>query len=146
MFTWRDGADIRRVWLQNDLVLQPTSENAPDDVVLHFGDEESIVARSARHNGQHVEPVFRSAGGILMTLPGGVVLILSESWDSARVSGLFEQQGIDSGRVEPMGFAPNAFLVGTEPGFASLALANSLAVIDGVEAAIPNWRSEMMLE
>ena len=146
LYTWRDGEATRRVWLQNGLLVQPSSEDGPDDVVLRNWGGESVVARSAKHAGQRTEPVFRSEGGILMTLPGGVILVLEEGWDAARVSRFFQEQGIGSGRAEPMDFVPNAFLVETEPGFPSLTLADSLAGVEGVVIAIPNWRSEVVLQ
>ena len=112
--TGRDGEATRRVWLQNGLVVQRSSEDGPDDVVLRSSGGESVVARSAKHAGQHTEPVFRSEGGILMTLPGGVLLVLEESWDAAGVNRFFQEQGIAKERAAPMDYAPNAFLVETE--------------------------------
>ena len=59
--TWEDGDRSMRVLLQNDLVVQKTAANTPDDVVVVSGADS--------------RPVFRSeSGGGLMTLPGGVLL------------------------------------------------------------------------
>lgn len=136
LYTWRDGEHTRSVWLQ------PGREDGTGDAVLSGPSSEGI----AEHANQSAGPVFLSEGGILMTLPGGVVLVLEESWDSARVSRFLREQGIAAGRVAPRDYVPNAFLVATEPGFASLTLANSLAEVEGVVIASPNWRAEVALQ
>ena len=87
--TWQDGDNTRRVWLQNGLVVQPRSKDAPDDVVLRSAGGEIIVERPAKHNEQQTPPVFRSESGILMTLSGGVILVLEESWAAPRVAQFF---------------------------------------------------------
>ena len=89
------------------------------------------------------EPMFRSSSGELMTLPGGVVLVLDASWDGAAVEGFFAQHGIGQSRLTEQSFGTNAFLVDTEPGLPSLELANTLAVQDGVRISSPNWRREV---
>ena len=89
------------------------------------------------------EPVFRTESGALMTLPGGVVLVLDASWDEATVEGFFAEHGIARSSVTEQSFGANAFLVDTEPGFPSLELANTLAVQDGVRISSPNWRREV---
>ena len=89
------------------------------------------------------EPVFRTESGALMTLPGGVVLVLDASWDEVAVEGFFAQHGIAQSSVTEQSFGANAFLVDTEPGFPSLELANTLAVQDGVRISSPNWRREV---
>ena len=90
-----------------------------------------------------VEPVFRTESGALMTLPGGVILVLDASWDGAAVSAFFAQHGIARSSVTEQSFGANAFLVDTEPGLPSLELANALAVQDGVRISSPNWRREV---
>ena len=89
------------------------------------------------------EPVFRTESGELMTLPGGVVLVLDASWDEAAVEGFFAEHGIARSSVTEQSFGANAFLVDTEPGFPSLELANTLAMQDGVRISSPNWRREV---
>ena len=89
------------------------------------------------------ELVFRTASGELMTLPGGVILVLDASWDQAAVEGFFAQHGIAQSSVTEQSFGANAFLVDTEPGLPSLELANALAVQDGVRISSPNWRREV---
>ena len=89
------------------------------------------------------EPVFRTESGALMTLPGGVVLVLDASWDEAAVEGFFAEHGIARSGVTEQSFGANAFLVDTERGLPSLELANTLAVQDGVRISSPNWRREV---
>ena len=88
-------------------------------------------------------PVFRSSAGALMTLPGGVILLLDGSWDQSRIDGFFAEQKIVRSRVTEQTFADNAFFVTTAPGFPSLELANALAGQDGVLISSPNWRREV---
>ncbi len=143
-YTWRDGDLTRRARLQPHLVLQRSSANAKDDVVLHDDGRESIVERRARH-AEGGPPVFRNEGGSLMTLPGGVLLVLDPGWDETRINRFFSANAIKPDRVTAQAFADNAFLVATEPGWASLELANALAEQDGVLIASPNWRSQITL-
>ena len=89
------------------------------------------------------EPVFRTSSGSLMTLPGGVLLKLDGSWDQTRVASFFAAHDIERSRVTEQSFGVNAFFVDTAPGFASLDLANALAVQDGVLISSPNWRREV---
>ena len=84
-------------------------------------------------------PVFRSQSGSLMTLPGGVLLALDETWSEAETDAFFENNGIDRDRVSELDYVANGFFVETEPGFPSLDLANALAEQDGVWVASPNW-------
>ena len=145
LYTWDDGGATRRVWLRSDLVVQPSSENTNRDAVVRDGGGESIVKSGPRHNEANSEPVFRTESGQLATLPGGIIIVLDRSWDRARVDAFFATRGIDPARVHDLTFAPNAFLVETEPGLPSLELANTLAGLDGVIISSPNWRSELVL-
>ena len=129
--TWQDGGRTSFAWLQNDLVLQQTSENTADDVIVREGHTESIVERQPRHDQQDTQPVFRSDSGSIVTLPGGVLLVLDGEWSQTRVDTFFAGQGIAANRVEQQGFVPNAFLIETAPGFPSLELANVLADEEG---------------
>ena len=145
VYTWQDGDRTERALLQAELVLQSNDENRADDEVIARGDSESVVRRQPRHDEAAAKPVFRSPGGDLMTLPGGVLLALDAGWDRARVDRFFSDNGIDQGRVEERDFAVNAFFVTTQPGFPSLTLANELAALDGVLISSPNWRTEAVL-
>ena len=125
--TWEDGDRTMRVVLQNDLVVQKTAANTPEDVVVSEGAGDSVVRKQARH-GPDALPVFRSESGAgLMTLPGGVLLALDPAWDDAQVEEFFSNNEISAERVSELGFLQNGFLIETEPGFPSLELANQLA-------------------
>ena len=144
-YTWHDGDRLVRVRLQADLVAQPSSANTNDDVVARDDGETSVVWKQPRHEVAETDPVFRSQGGDLMTLPGGVLLMLDAAWDQTRVNRFFSDNGIDSSGVQRRDFAVNGFLVETEPGFPSLNLANRLAGQEGVLISSPNWRTEVSL-
>ena len=137
-YVWRDGDRVRRARWQPDLVLQPSSDNRDDDVVVRDFGSESVVERRSRHAGRAVLPVFRDEGGGLMTLPGGVLVVLDPGWDVVRVNRFFSANGIKRSRVIEQAFADNAYLVETDPGFPSLELANALADLDGVVLSSPN--------
>ena len=139
VYEWLDGDRTRRVWLQNDLVLEERGQAPDDQVILRFGGDQDIVNREGRHDGVETQPVFRSESGDVMTLPGGVLLVLDPTWDDQAVKAFFAAHGIPKSRVEDQAFAANAFLVDTPPGLPSLELANRLAGEDGVVVSSPNW-------
>ena len=139
VYTWQDGKATRRVILQDDLVFQRAADRQPGDVVIASVGEDSIVRREARH-GADAGPVFRSeSGGELMTLPGGVLVLLNPAWDQSEVTSFFDRNTIAADRRSPLGALTNGFQIETEPGFPSLNLSNALAGQDGVVLANPNW-------
>ena len=140
-YTWQDGDQARRVWLQNDLAVEKSGVSADGEGVA-WGDDETIVEKQGRHKGASSPPVFRSSSGGLMTLPGGVLLALDRDWDQTRINAFFATHGIEMSRVETRAFTINAFFITTEPGFPSLNLANTLSSQDGVVLASPNWQTE----
>ena len=143
VYTYEDGDRTIRVVLQEDLAVQKTVENTPEDVVVLKGIHDSIVLKGAKH-GDDVPPVFRSeAGGGLMTLPGGVMLALDPDWDQTAVDDFFSQNDISTDRVSELGFLENGFFIETEPGFESLELANALAAQPGVVISSPNWQTQV---
>lgn len=143
VYTWEDGDRTLRVALQDDLVVQKTAANAPDDVMVVKTASDSIFRKQVKH-AQDARPVFRSeSGGGLMTLPGGVLLALYPEWDQGTVDSFFLRNGISTDRTSVLGFIPNSFLVETDPGFPSLELANALAGQDGVLISSPNWWREV---
>ena len=91
------------------------------------------VLRELRATGQ---PVFRSDSGELMALPGGVLVLLQSDTDPAE---LLAPEGVAPGRIQPLGGLPDAWVVQTEPGLASLELANRLAELEEVLLSQPNW-------
>ena len=143
VYTWEDGDRTVRAVLQTDLVVQETTSNKPEDVVVERGTSNSIVLRSEGH-GQAHGPVFRSeSGGGLMTLPGGVVLVLDQEWSQSRVEEFFSENSIPADRWSALESLDNGFLVQAEPGFPSLELANELAAQEGVVISSPNWWREV---
>ena len=95
---------------------------------------------ASQERGGDAGLVFRSeSSGELMTLPGGVLLVLDPSWVASDADGFFSRNGIAPVRVTELDLAENAYFVKTEPGFPSLRLANALAVQEGVQISSPNW-------
>ena len=142
-YTWQDGDRTLTVHLQTELAVQKGAPGSTADVVARDGSGGSIVRKAVGSRAASDElPVFRSESGRLMTLPGGVLLILDPEWSEAQVKSFFSENGIKMGRVSELGYVDNGFFVETEPGFPSLTLANSLAERDGVEVSSPNWSRE----
>ena len=141
--TWEDGDRTLTVLLQDDLVVQKTSEVTATDVVVAKGVVNSIVEKQTGQ-GSDAGPVFKSeSGGELMTLPGGVLLALDPTWDETQVEDFFSENGISADQVSELDFIPNGFVVETDAGFPSLDLANELAAQDGVAISSPNWSREV---
>ena len=137
-YTWHDGDRTLTVLLQDDLTVTQDGDIAS---------KEDIAARTTRSDTVDKAasaglPVFRSQSGSLMTLPGGVLLALDETWTIAETDAFFARNGIDTARVSELDYVANGFLVETEPGFPSLELANALAAQAGVWVSSPNWWSD----
>ena len=142
-YSWEDGDRTLNVVLQEDLVVQKTSEVTAADVVVSKGVVDSIVQKQTGH-GADAGPVFKSeSGGELMTLPGGVLLALDPTWNEAQVEDFFSENGISADQVSELDFIENGFVVETESGFPSLDLANELAAHDGVLISSPNWSRQV---
>ena len=142
-YSWEDGDRTLNVVLQEDLVVQKTSEVTAADVVVSKGVVDSIVEKQAGH-GAGAGPVFKSeSGGEIMTLPGGVLLALDPNWDETQVEDFFSENGISADQVSELDFIPNGFVIETGSGFPSLDLANELASQDGVLISSPNWSREV---
>ena len=153
-YTYRDGDRTLKVVLQEDLVLTRAQVAAGDDseVLASVGDAVILRLQPAEDDPTAVssasgalaarppdaQPVFRSEGGMLMALPGGVIVLFDEEWDAARAMGFFAAEGISRDRVSELPLH-NGYLVATAPGFPSLELANRLADSPGVEVSSPNW-------
>ena len=136
-YTWQDGDDTRTVRLESSLTVTPGS-----------GDDDgraSVVPRSEQGAGAGSLPVFRSGSGALMTLPGGILLLLDPDWDEARIDQFFADHQISQDRVSERAFGENAFFVETALGFPALELANALAGQTGVLVSSPNWKREATL-
>ena len=141
-YAWQDGDRTMTVKLQTDLVVEKESGGLPRDAVSANEGGTNVVRSADGQSKSDTLPVFRSESGALMTLPGGVLLVLSPEWSQAETNAFFANNGIKLDRVSELDYAANGFFVETEPGFPSLDLANSLAVQDGVEISSPNWGRE----
>ena len=134
VYIWYDGDRTMRVRLVPEAAQKPGMETDQD-------------VSSQDRSGDDAEPAFRSeSGGELMTLPGGVLLVLDRSWTGSDADGFFSRNDVAPDKVTELAFAENAYFVETEPGFPSLRLANALAVQDGVEISSPNWTTESFTE
>ena len=142
-YSWEDGDRTLNVVLQEDLVVQKTSEITNEDVVVVKGVADSIVQKQTRHDAG-AGPVFKSeSGGEIMTLPGGVLLALNPDWDESQVDEFFTQNNISTDRVSELDFIENGFVIETGSGFPSLNLANELVEEDGVLISSPNWSRQV---
>ena len=131
VYTWRDGDRIMTVRLEPG----ESAEKSPP-----VGDGKGVRTVDRSDAG----PVFRSeSGGGLMTLPGGVLLVLDPSWTGSDANAFFSRNAIKRSRVTELTFTKNAYFVETAPGLPSLQLANSLAEQEGVNISSPNWMSEV---
>ena len=141
-YTWQDGDRTMTVKLQADLVVEKDSGGLPRDVVPPDEGGTNVVRSADGQSKSDILPVFRSESGALMTLPGGVLLVLSSEWSQAETNAFFSDNGIKMDRVSELDYVANGFFVETDPGFPSLDLANALAVQEGVEVSSPNWGRE----
>ena len=164
VYMWQDGDRTEGARLQLDLVvLDDGAIVSRDDIVAGTGNEQN-VPRSADGGGKSdgaggggksdgtgggqsgstsgSNPVFLSESGELMTLPGGIVVVLDPEWDTDETADFFAGNGIALSRVSELDYLTNGFFVETDPGFPSLDLANALVGQAGVELASPNWWRE----
>ena len=141
-YTWQDGDRTLTVKLQTDLVVEKDSGGLPRDVVPASEGGTHVVRGADGQSKSDTLPVFRSESGALMTLPGGVLLVLISEWSQTKTNAFFSNNGIKVDRVSELDYVANGFFVETEPGFPSLDLANALAGQDGVEISSPNWGRE----
>ena len=141
-YTWEDGDRTLTVYLQADLAVEEGSDGLPRDVVAADGGDDRVVRGEAGQSQDDALPVFRSEYGEVMMLPGGVLLVLDSEWSETETDAFFSTNGIKMDRVSELSYAANGFFIQTEPGFPSLELANTLAVLDDVEVSSPNWARE----
>ena len=138
-YTWEDGDRTLKVYLQTDLVVEKGSDGLPRDIVEADDSEASALRSADSRSKDDTLPAFRSESGSLMTLPGGVLLVLSADWSQTETNVFFSDNGIKMDRVSELSYVANGFFIETEPGFPSLDLANELAALEGVEVSSPNW-------
>ena len=90
-YTWQDGNRTLKVVLQPDLALQDLGNSPPPkDAVADTG-KGAIVKSDGSTGGL---PVFKSTSGELMTLPGGVLLVLEPNLSASNVNSFFARNGV----------------------------------------------------
>ena len=142
-YAWKDGDRTLTVTLQPDLVVDEDDSDTSKSGAS-VGASGGAVVKSADGQGQKSgQPVFKSQSGALMTLPGGVLLVLDADWTATEVNAFLAGNGIKLDQVSELDFVDNGYFVETEPGFPSLNLANKLASQDGVIISSPNWWTEV---
>lgn len=136
------------VLLQADLMVTRDGDIAPQEYTVSRTTRGDAASKGASDSDGAPDgiPVFRSQSGTLMTLPGGVLLALVETWSKAETDAFFERNGIELARVSALEYIANGFYVETAPGFPSLDLANSLVAQDGVRISTPNWQRKLVAE
>ena len=90
VYAWHDGDRTLTARLQGSLVAEQQDGAG--------GAHSEIVPRSEESPGAESYPVFRSQSGALMTLPGGLLLLLDPEWDQARVDRFFADNSIAAAR------------------------------------------------
>ena len=144
-YTWEDGDRTLTVTLQTDLVIEERTEEALTDALA--ATPSGSVVRSVNSRGRNTGlPVFRSPSDALMTLPGGVLLLLDQDWGGVEVKRFFADNAISPSDVSELGWIDNGYFIETAPGFPSLTLANAIAGQEGVEISSPNWWQEVELK
>ena len=88
-YTWQDGDRTQTVILQPDLVIDDDASTKGAEAEAPGG----AIVKSADAQGQG-QPVFKSQSGTLMTLPGGVLLVLDPEWTQTQVNDFFSSNGI----------------------------------------------------
>ena len=143
-YTWQDGDRTITVILDTELAV---GEDGPGPKGVYEGSADGAIVRAEDiPRGSKSDPVFRSQSGALMTLPGGVLLVLEPEWSEMQVRMFFATNGIKMDRVEELEYIENGFFIQTDPGFPSLTLANTLAEKEGVLISSPNWWREVTVK
>lgn len=142
-YTWQDGDRTLTVILQSDLEID---EGASTKDSMADSPSGAIVKSISPRSTVKSQPVFKSQSGALMTLPGGILLVLDAEWSQSEVNSFFSSNSIKLSEVEELDFVKNGYFVETEPGFTSLNLANTLAALEGVVLSSPNWWTEVTIK
>ncbi len=156
-YTWYDGNQKRSVWLNPELLAEfrsttpatnqsntePSSKKAnTTPTFIRFLAVKSS-ATALKSTDQHLSPVFHttaSLSGTKKALPGNVIVQMKPDWTIDQIHTWFQQQNVTV--IQPLTFAPNAFLIQSNAGLESLNLANRLYETGDVVLASPNWWQE----
>ena len=142
-YAWKDGDRTLTVTLQPDLVVDEDDSGTSKSEARVAASGGAIVKSVEGQDKKSGQPVFKSQSGALMTLPGGVLLVLDADWTATEVNAFLAGNGIKLDQVSELDFVDNGYFVETEPGFPSLNLANKLASQEGVIISSPNWWTEV---
>lgn len=158
-YTWYEGDQPRQAWIDPALIAEfpdhtasgvqevaPSARELPSPErgirlwALEQGAGGALRSlQSAQPEGRY-SPVLRDPGGRMRALPGNVLVYLDPALDSRQAQDWLSGQGLEV--LRRLDFAPNAWLVRSEPGLAALELANRLRQAPTVEAATPEWWQE----
>ena len=142
-YSWQDGDRTLTVTLQPDLVVDEDDSGTSKSGVGVGAPGGAIVKSVDGQDQKSGQPVFKSQSGALMTLPGGVLLVLDAEWTATEINTFFATNSIKQTQVSELDFVDNGYFVETEPGYPSLDLANKLASQEGVIISSPNWWTEV---
>ena len=142
-YTYWDGNEQRTVWLQPDSPSGEQGESSRGGGAAG-GKAAEVVGRVEDRGRADGELVFLSESGSEMRLPGGVIVLLDPEWSAAQTAEFFTGNKIEASLVSDFEPFENGFFVDTEPGLASLTLANSFVGQPGVVLSSPNWQIELI--
>lgn len=160
---WHDGDKTLKLWPQKNLVAEfserpilsrsfrvKSMKEQGKTRILNLGSEKAAVqslrkARSGETPQANYSEVFADdrEGGHLRALPGNVIVQFEETLSEADIEKWVKTRDLKI--VEKLGFQPNTYLIASQPGLASLELANRLYGQEGVLQSSPNWWIEMSL-
>lgn len=103
------------------------------------GDANQSLSALSTSMKDSLSPVFTN-GGQRMVLPGGIIVTFKAGWDENKVKQWADSKGLTI--KQKMNFG-NMYVLNSEPGLASLNLANSIYESGEVEGASPNWWQEL---
>ncbi len=166
-YTWFDGERQRRVWLnpneiaefldyerQQSLGINRRALKSRAVLLKKQGNlriwqvskqEANVQQRTFQQqdNLSHYSPVFHATTAThsaRMALPGNIIIAFSENWDLQKADQWLEGKGLKI--LKPVIEEQGIFLVNSESGLASLALANELSKAHEVRYAMPDWWRE----
>ena len=164
-YTWYDGDQPRQVWVDPALVAEFAAGGNGSKTVRSLAPQardvtgkqrgirlwqvETDPVQTARSLGSskavgEFSPVLRDGSSTearMRALPGNVIVHLRPGIGEGEVQAWMQERQLRV--LRKLDFAPNAYLIASEPGLESLELANSLRRHSEVSAAMPNWWVEV---
>lgn len=167
-YVWYDGDQAQTVWVDPHLIADFTRRPAHEGALRRAYPRAQEMAR--RHGGMRLwraddrvgatqtlralqdtgpaagySPVLRdgpSEDAPLRALTGNVIVYFQPGWDEAAVAAWVQARGLRI--VKRLEVGRNVYVIETEPGLASLEIANSLYRSGEVVAAFPDWWRELI--